>query len=59
LGSSVFRFFQDKSDEWQVEKAIQVEPLTDSDGKPIPAIISDVLISLNDKYSMYLMSFID
>ncbi|CAF1263137.1 unnamed protein product [Adineta steineri] len=50
LGSSVFRFFQDKSNEWQVEKAIQVEALTGNDGQPVPAIISDMLISLNDKF---------
>ncbi len=56
LGSSVFRFFQDKSNEWQVEKVIQVEALTGTDGQPVPAIISDMLLSLNDKFSMYLYS---
>ncbi len=58
LGSSVFRFFQDKLNEWQVEKVIQVESLTGNDGQPLPAIISDMLLSLNDKFSMYLKSFI-
>lgn len=53
LGSSVFRYFPDDSKEWQVEKVIQVEPLHGKDGKPVPAIISDMLISLNDKFSMY------
>jgi selenium-binding protein 1 len=52
LGSSVFRFFQDQSNEWQVEKVIQVEALTGADGQPVPAIISDMLLSLNDKFSM-------
>lgn len=51
LGSSVFRFFKDESNEWKTEKVIQVEPLIGADGKPIPAIISDLLISLNDKFS--------
>ncbi|CAF1576903.1 unnamed protein product, partial [Adineta ricciae] len=50
LGSSVFRFYQDSSSEWQVEKVIQVESLTGNDGQPVPAIISDMLISLNDKF---------
>lgn len=55
LGSSVFRYFQDEeSKEWQVEKVIKVDPLTGNDGQPVPAIISDMLISLNDKYSMLL-----
>jgi hypothetical protein len=49
----VFRYFPDASNEWQVEKAIQVEALTGKDGQPVPAIISDMLISLNDKFSMY------
>ncbi len=57
LGSSVFRFFQDKSNEWQVEKVIQVEPLTGNDGQPIIALISDMLISLNDKFSLYFIDF--
>ncbi|CAF4573214.1 unnamed protein product, partial [Rotaria magnacalcarata] len=51
LGSSVFRYFPDASNEWQVEKTIQVEALTGKDGQPVPAIISDMLISLNDKFS--------
>ena len=51
LGSSVFQFFPDKSNDWQVEKVIQVEPLTGKDGQPVPAIISDMLLSLNDKFS--------
>ncbi|CAF1335925.1 unnamed protein product [Rotaria magnacalcarata] len=50
LGSSVFRYFPDASNEWQVEKTIQVEALTGKDGQPVPAIISDMLISLNDKF---------
>ena len=58
LGSSVFRFFQDESNEWQVEKVIQVEPLTGSDGQPVPAVISDMLISLNDKFSMYFIEIL-
>ena len=51
LGSSIFRFFKDAADEWQVEKVIQLESVLGSDGKPVPAIISDLLISLNDKFS--------
>ena len=51
LGSSVYRFFKDEKNEWQTEKVIQVEAVTGSDGKPVPAIISDMLLSLNDKYS--------
>lgn len=53
LGSSVFRFFQDQSNEWQIEKVIQIEPLTGKDGQPVPAIISDMLLSLNDKFSRF------
>ena len=52
LGSALFRFFQDASQEWQVEKVIQIEPLVGKDGQPRPAIISDMLISLNDKFGM-------
>lgn len=51
LGSSVFRFFKDDANEWKTEKVIQVESVNGSDGQPVPAIISDLLISLNDKFS--------
>ena len=51
LGSSVFRFYPDQANEWQVEKVIQIETANSRDGQPTPAIISDMLISLNDKYS--------
>ena len=51
LGSSVFRYFQDEAKEWQVEKVIQIEPIIGKDGQPVPAVISDMLISLNDKFS--------
>lgn len=54
LGGSVFRFYKDDSNEWQAEKVIQVEPLIGNDGNPIPAIISDLLIALNDKFSWFL-----
>ncbi|CAF3724645.1 unnamed protein product [Rotaria sp. Silwood1] len=50
LGSSVFRYFQDDLKEWQVEKVIQVESATGNNNQPVPAIISDMLISLNDKF---------
>ncbi len=57
LGSSIFRFFQDESNEWQVEKIIQVESVPGSDGQPVPACISDIILSLNDKFSTYFIEF--
>lgn len=53
LGSSVHRFFKDSNNEWKTEKVIQIEPVNGKDGKPVPAIISDLLISLNDKFSEF------
>jgi hypothetical protein len=32
---------------------------TGSDGQPVPAVISDMLISLNDKFSKYFLENFD
>ena len=53
LGGSIYRFFRDDSNEWQAEKIIQVEPVIGEDEQPIPACISDIVLSMNDKFRMY------
>ncbi|CAF0782674.1 unnamed protein product [Adineta steineri] len=50
LGSTIYRFFQDEANEWQAEKIIQVDPVLGEDGNPIPACISDIVLSMNDKF---------
>lgn len=54
LGSTIYRFFQDDDKEWQAEKIIQVEPVIGEDGQPVPACISDIVLSMNDKFRMCL-----
>ncbi|UJR32416.1 hypothetical protein I4U23_019878 [Adineta vaga] len=50
LGSTIYRFFQDDANEWQAEKIIQVDAVNGDDGQPIPACISDIVLSMNDKF---------
>jgi len=51
LGGGVFRFYKDvNGNEWKTEKVIQVDAIKSATGDAIPPVISDMLISLDDRF---------
>jgi selenium-binding protein 1 len=48
LSSTMWHWHQ-QDDQWQVEKVIDVEPV-DVGGKPLPGLITDLLISMDDRW---------
>jgi selenium-binding protein 1 len=51
LSSSVWHWYKDEaSGEWKVEKVIQVEPFVSEGADPLPGLITDILISMDDKF---------
>jgi selenium-binding protein 1 len=57
LSSSVWHFHKTGS-RWSAEKIIQVEPVkVDGQGDPIPGLITDILLSLDDRF-LYLSNWL-
>lgn len=53
LSSSIWRFVRDPSTgQWRVRKVVQVDPVKKADfpGGQVPALISDILISMDDRF---------
>ncbi|BFZ00921.1 hypothetical protein BsWGS_03961 [Bradybaena similaris] len=55
LGSSVFRFFKTPNGDWDKEKVIQIPPKKVEGWilPEMPGLITDILISLDDKYMYF------
>jgi selenium-binding protein 1 len=58
LTSAIWHWWKDtKTNEWEVEKIIQTEPVdVKGDDKPVPSLITDILLSMDDKY-LYLTNW--
>ncbi|CAF0827287.1 unnamed protein product [Brachionus calyciflorus] len=57
LSSSVWHWWK-SDDEWKIEKVVQIEPIkSDQWPFPVPSLITDLLISLDDKY-LYLSNWL-
>lgn len=57
LSSAVWRFYK-KGGRWEAEKVIQVDPVeVDGQADPIPALITDILLSLDDRF-LYLADWL-
>jgi selenium-binding protein 1 len=51
LSSNIFHWYKDDQGELQIEKVIDVEPVdVESFPVPMPGLITDILISMDDKY---------
>lgn len=59
LGSTVWRFFKDQDGSWSVEKVITIPPKKVKGWilEDMPAVITDILISLDDRY-LYIVCWI-
>uniref|UniRef100_A0A131YPQ2 Selenium-binding protein 1 n=1 Tax=Rhipicephalus appendiculatus TaxID=34631 RepID=A0A131YPQ2_RHIAP len=59
LGSTVWRFFKDEDGSWSVEKVITIPPKKVKGWilEDMPAVITDILISLDDRY-LYIVCWI-
>jgi methanethiol oxidase len=51
LSSSIWHWFKNDNNEWVVEKVIQTDPVNlESWPMPVPSLITDVIISMDDKF---------
>lgn len=49
LSSALWHYHQD-GDKWRAEKVVQVEPVALSDGTTLPGLITDLVVSMDDRY---------
>ncbi len=49
LTSALWHYHQDGS-QWKAEKVVQVEPVTMKDGSKLPGLITDLVLSMDDRY---------
>jgi len=51
IGSSVWHWYRDKDEKWQIENVIKVKSIEKEGWQiPVPSFISDLLVSLDDRF---------